>query len=115
MANWQRNIRLNPEWEQSKDGQITYQQLAAAIAKKLRALRPFKAELDDINEQLDTIASEFEGMADDASTSADDIDSVMHDLYDWGDMRLDGEWNGKRVCFVDTISGATPVALHQGN
>lgn len=108
MANWQRTVRLNPEWGQAKDSEITPQQLAAAIAKKLRAIRPFKSELDDLNETLDEIASEFEEMGKDGGTTTDDVDMLMHDLYDWGDIRLDSDWNGKRACFIDTMALPRP-------
>lgn len=104
MSNWQRTIRLNPEWSQAKDGEITHKQLAAVIAKRLRALTPFKAELDDLNEELDELADEFEWLAERVDTNADDIDNAMHSLYNWGDQRLDGEWNGKKVCWIDTNS-----------
>jgi hypothetical protein len=104
MANWQRTVRLNPEWGQAQEGEITYQALAASIVKKLRLLRPFKAELDDINEGLDEIVTEFECLAESADTNVSDIDCVMHDFYDWGDIRLDGDWNGKKVCFIDTFA-----------
>ena len=113
MANWQRTVRLNPEWDQASRGEITPQQLATAIAKKLRAVRPFKSELDDLNETLDEIATEFEEMGTDASITTDDIDDVMHGLYDWGDIRLDDSWNGKRVCFIDTMSRAPAVASEE--
>ena len=104
MANWQRHIRLNPEWSQAKDGEVGYQQLATVIAKRLRGLTPFKAELDDINDELAEIADEFEWLGENADTTADDIDSVMHSLYNWGDQRMDSEWNGKKVCWIDTTS-----------
>jgi hypothetical protein len=104
MSNWQRHVYLNPEWEKAKDGEISHQELAAALAKKLRALRPFKSELDDLNDELAELVDEFEALAENSDTGADDIDSVMHSLYNWGDQRLDGDWNGKKVCWIDSIT-----------
>ena len=110
MANWQRKIILNPEWDQAKDGEISYQELAAVITKRLRALKPFKAELDDLNEELTEIADEFEWLGASADTNVAAIDDLMHRLYDWGDQRLDGDWNGKKVCWVDTLTSVSSAA-----
>ena len=110
MANWQRRVRLNPEWDKARDGEITYQQLAVVIAKRLRALRPFKAEFDNLNEELAEIADEFEWLGTNAGTAAKDTDGVMHSLYDWGDQRLDDNWNGKKVCWIDTLTSVSAEA-----
>jgi hypothetical protein len=104
MANWQRHLYLNPEWQQAKDGSITIQALAAVIAKRLRALRPFGERDEDLNEKRDEIAEEFEYIAKTPDATRDDFDNWMCDLYDWGDTRLEQVWNGKKVCWVDTMS-----------
>lgn len=101
MANWQRKLRLQPEWGQRQDNEITAHQLAAAIARKLRALRPFHDE--SIDDERDEIADEFDAFSRDAEADVDDFDDVMTRLYDWGDIRLDDNWNGKKVCWVDSI------------
>jgi len=104
MANWQRHIYLNPEWQQAKDGEITIQALAAVLAKRLRALKPFGVRDEDLNEKRDEIAEEFEYIAKTPTATRDDFDNWMEELYDWGDTRLEQGWTGKKVCWVDTMS-----------
>ena len=110
MANWQRTIRLNPEWDQAIDGEITCQQLAASIAKKLKSIAPFGSDRADVNDELAELIERFDSSADDKTTDIPSIDYAMCDLYDWGDISLDGEWNGKKVCFIDTFSAAKETA-----
>jgi hypothetical protein len=104
MANWQRTLRLNPEWEQAQEHEISTQELAGAVATKLKLLKPFKAEWDDINTERDDIADEFLNLAEDEAATQQNFNYVMQSLYDWGDQRLDGDWNGKKVCWIDTMS-----------
>ena len=104
MAQWQRKLLLNPEWDQAQDDLISTQELAKSVATKLRALRPFKAGLDDINDERDEIADNFENLAEDKTATQQDFNSIMEDLFNWGDQRLDGEWNGKKVCWIDHMT-----------
>ena len=102
MANWQRRIHLNPEWEQAQEEKISPQELAAVIAKRLKALTPFKDEYPE-QQRLDLV-DDFEAAAEDAYLTVRDFDYLMNELYDWGDMRLDDNWNGKKVCWIDTMT-----------
>lgn len=102
MADWQRRLKLLPEWDQAQDGEITIQTLARVTTTRLRALEPFNiAEIDDEREE---IAEQFEAIAEDADADISDFDSVMHDLYEWADTRLSGsDFGGKKVCWVETF------------
>jgi seryl-tRNA synthetase len=103
MANWQRTLRLNPEWDQAQEHLITTQELARSVAAKIRAMRPFMGELENLTDEVVEIADELEGLAEDQSATQQDFNCVMQSLYDWGDQKLDENWNGKKVCFVDTM------------
>jgi hypothetical protein len=105
MANWQNVIRLQPEWGQAKSGEISVASMAAVIAKKLRALSKSGRHLDDHREELEDLIDEFEDLSRDPMAVDDDLDGLMGQLYDWGDRRLDNDWNGKKLCWIDTISG----------
>jgi hypothetical protein len=104
MANWQRKLVLNPEWGQAQEHEISVQQLARSVATKLRALKPFKAEFDDINEGREEITENFEALAEDETATQANFNSALEDLFNWGDQRLDGDWNGKKVCWIDTMT-----------
>jgi hypothetical protein len=107
MADWQRTLRLNPEWDQCKADEITLQQCAASIAVKLRALAPFSDDpLHPLewDSERDELTERFEGLAGDETATSDEFNSIMDDLYDWGDTRMEPRWNGKKVCWIDTMS-----------
>lgn len=104
MAKWQRKIYLQPHWHQASEHEISIQELAGVVAKKLRGIVPFKVE-DIESKRLDLVA-EFEWLAKSPDSDREDFDFWMEELYDWGDTRLDNEWNGKKVCWIDIITGA---------
>ena len=101
MAGWQRKLKIKKEWRQSEDGAITPQQLAAIIADRLAALAVFGDE--EIDDTRDELVDEFRSLSEDPAADSDDFDCVMVDLYDWADISLDGHWNGKKVCWVETF------------
>lgn len=103
MAQWQRTLKLHPELKHLHEYEIAPAEFAKAIAAKLRALAPFSDE--DINAKRDELAEDFDDLAKDENTTMGDLDHVMDDLYDWGDTRLDSDWNGKKVCWIDSFSG----------
>lgn len=113
MADWQRKLILNPEWDQAQENEIATQELARSIAVKLRALEPFSDNSLRPNEwdaERDEIAETFEALAADKNATQSDFNRVMQGLYDWGDTRMDAQWNGKKVCWIDTMSNAPAKA-----
>lgn len=116
MAQWQRKILLNPEWDQAKDGTISNQLLALSIANKLRALKPFGGEDADLDDSREDIIADFESMSRDATLTTSEFDNQMGALFDWGDQTIGGSgWNGKKACWIDTMSPAnkSPAAALQ--
>jgi hypothetical protein len=113
MADWQRKIYLNPEWEQAKTGDITLQSLAASIARKLGKVKDFSRDRmtdpNPLDDERDEIVERFKDLAAEIDPSREDLDDVMIDLYDWGDTRLDDQWPGKKACWIDTISRRPPL------
>lgn len=104
MADWQRKLILNPEWDQAQEHEISTQELARSVAVKLRALKPFGTSLAELNDERDGIAEEFDDLAANKSATQQDFNYAMQSLYDWGDQRISPEWNGKKVCWVDTMT-----------
>lgn len=76
-------------------------ELAGTVAERLAALAPFPGE-DDINEERDEIVGEFELLSEDPDATVEEFDEIMWRLYDWGDTKLDGHWNGKKCCWIET-------------
>lgn len=106
MADWQRKLKLNPEWDQCKEGEITPQELAASIAAKLEKLEKFNNEY--VDGQLDDLICEFQYLSKDTLENLEEIreefDEIMNQLYDWGDIKLSGGFfDAKKVCWIDTF------------
>lgn len=106
MANWQLHLKMQPEWSMALEGEITHQELAGTIAKRLKELRDIGSARAD-RERVE-IADDFEALSTDPWSDEDDFDHLMDMLYDWGDMSLDDKWNGRKVCWIDTIGAREP-------
>jgi hypothetical protein len=114
MANWQRTIKLQPEWGKADRREITAQDLARSIASKLRIVADLR--LPELNDERDFIADEFAEFAADNTGDFDDLDELMERLYDWGDTHIGGKFfDAKKVCWIDTISPASPPAALSHN
>lgn len=99
MANWQRRLDIRDVWDKAGK-EMTVQELAAVIAKRLKALNPFGDE--DIDNQRDEMVEGFQSFSDDKEGTKDEFDSLMSELYDWGDIALDSAWPPKKVCWIAT-------------
>lgn len=101
MAKWQRKLYVGDVWKAAQDGEITIQSLSKIVATRLRKMHSMSDA--DLEERRIELAEWFEDLADDQNATSDDFDSLWNELYDWGDTALDDHWNGKKVCWIDTI------------
>ena len=102
MSNWQRVLDIKDAWQSASDSEISPQELAAVISRKLRSLRDFGDSV--IDDKKEEIAGWFDCLADDDEATTGDFDSVMGELYDWADVQIDGDvFNAKKVCWVKTF------------
>lgn len=108
MAKWERQLRLHPEWRQAQDDELEYQELARVIAKRLDNLAPFTGEQNDIEFQKTELVDAFVDASRDPDLGVEEFDSLMDALYDWGDISLDGKWNGRKVCWIDSAGIMQP-------
>ncbi len=101
MANWQRHLDLKLAWQQALNKDITIQQLAKITAKQLKALKPFNDP--NIEEEKDDLVEQFEMLADNLDADTDEFDYIMQDLYNWGDIKISGDFfDAKKVCWIKT-------------
>ena len=108
MANWQRVLKLGPEFVKARDGELPIWELARVTAGRLKAIAPIDDALDAEREDL---IYDFELIAKDRDdASREEFDDVMARLYDWADTPLDGEWNGKKLCWIDTRASGEAIA-----
>lgn len=104
MADWQRKINLNPEWSQCKAGEITLQECARSIVVKLQAVAPFSStDCILIDAEREELIERFADIGAETDPDRYEFDGLMTDLYDWGDTALDSKWNGKKVCWIETM------------
>jgi hypothetical protein len=82
MAQWNYKLDVKEPWRQRQEGEITIQQLAATVAKRLVKV-DFRDE--DINFDRDDFVDELLGLSEDTSATADDFDDVLARLYDFAD------------------------------
>lgn len=102
MAQWQRKLDIKEAWQDAKNGRITYQSLCGTIAEKLKQIEPFESE-ESIEEERLELVDWFNDLSKTEVIKADDVDNAYGSLCDWGDTKLDDNWNGKRVCWIGTM------------
>lgn len=108
MANWQRRLDVKDVWKQAKANLITPAKLAAVIADRLEALKPFGEGYfnqygHDLDEDKEQIVTDFRGIAEDEDATFDGFDVVWNELYNWGDIELDKNWPRAKVCWIGTF------------
>lgn len=105
MIKWQRILDLTPQWAMAVDESITVSHLAGVIANRLDKLESFKDENIDLEKEL--IIIKFEEYKNEAEEDKNIFDTIMSDLYDWGDWAI-GEHSsflsGKKVCWIKTMA-----------
>ncbi len=97
MANWQNRLDLKDLWEGERKGELTTQQVAKEVAKRIRAMRVYKKYEDELEE----IATNFEYCEEDL----DEFNDYLEDLYVWGDTPLPtpkGQMQ-KKLCWIKTF------------
>jgi len=100
MANWINKLDLSDVWDKANDYEISVQELAGTIAKRLSNIN--KGLDEDLIWLRDNLVDEFERMAEDEEAEQVDFNYAMEDLYDWADTPLDSNWAGKKVCWIET-------------
>ena len=103
MANWQLKLQLGDVYHSG----LPIPKLAKTVAERLAALKIDALMLlaaSDLEDVREDIVLGFLALASDPDADADDFDEVMERLYDWADTSLDDYWNGRKVCWVNTIT-----------
>lgn len=100
MSDWQRKLDFSAYTEKYDEGELSIQEFAKIIAEKQKSLRKFNDY--DVDSKLEEIIRSFEDLAEDEEGLDDEsnFNYLLNDLYDWGDISLDGKFGGKKVCWV---------------
>ena len=97
MANWQRHMSVEDVWE-TNDIHL----IARTAADRLEQVAPFE-DYPFIEDQRLELVEELRGLAADEDATISDFDELWNRVYDWGDISLDGTWNGRKVCWIATF------------
>ena len=96
MSNWLNRLELKDLWKAMDKNEITIQQLAKQVAKRIRRLKCYKAN----EEILEELAYNFENCEEDV----EEFDNWLSELYDFGDTPT-GDYNGTiadKLCWINT-------------
>lgn len=93
MSYWANRLDLKDIWKLRSEGKLTISQLACRIAKRIRALKCYKEQIDTLEE----IAEQFEYCGEDV----EEFDNYLEELYDWGDIPI-GQTPFKKMCWIAT-------------
>lgn len=97
MSDWQNKLDLKDLWKSWDEGDISIKEVAQTVAKRIRAMKCFATQ----EETLEDIAENFEACDNDVS----EFDNILGDLYDWGDILVDGSgkfFQHKKMCWIAT-------------
>ena len=97
MANWQRYMSVADVWDTQN-----IQLVSRTAAERLKALIPFYGYPFIEDKRLDLVEELLE-ISNDSDATVAEFDNVWNRVYDWGDISLDNEYNGKKVCWIATI------------
>jgi len=106
MANWQMNIELNDFWHKYP-GELSLQQVAQKLIERLNSVKPEVAKrFPDYLDEFSECIEDLEPFAEDPDMDIDSFDYALEALYDWADIKLDDEWNGKKLCWINTFGSS---------
>lgn len=103
MAQWQMKLKVKDFYHEYPDS-LTIQDVAQKMSERIDEKLPFvKSHFPDYLDDLEEIYMQFRDLSEDPEADGDMFDWIMEDLYNWADTSLDGEWNGKKLCWVETM------------
>jgi hypothetical protein len=106
MAQWQMKLELKDIMQKIRSKEFTLQDGAKEIIKRLEKLRPVvETKFVDYLTDFEDVIEDFKVFAEDDSINDEDeeFDYRLSNLYDWGDISLDNEFGGKKMCWINNF------------
>lgn len=121
MADWQFKIDIKDEWRTIDDKlengeEIEYTDWDRLVTKIISSLDDIKINIEKnplsyprfLISDIDEISDDFRNFmmlfaTDDNAIATEEIDYIMDDLYDLGDLSLDGKLFGKKFIWIGTF------------
>lgn len=101
MAIWKTTLYLSDVWSKTDDGELPINTLAKIIADRLQALGEFSNQ--EVEDEKQFLVENFQHLSQETFVDCEDFDEEMSRLYDWADIPLDNNCNGKKVCWIKTF------------
>lgn len=110
MANWVRKLDLSDLFEKSTengyygDDALSIPEIAEQTSERLKRIKYTKSDSSDferMNERIEEIAGWFEDVCNDGE-GCEGYNSVLAELYDFGDTPLDNNFGGKKALWIAT-------------
>jgi len=95
MSKWMHTLNIATEWKASNDDESLVYKTAEAIVRKLKA---FHIQDDSA---LEAVIENFDDIASNPESGYDEFNYCMTGLYDWADIKLDNNWNGRANCWIE--------------
>ena len=107
MANWLKTLDLGDVMEVDEDDSSSLSDFCKVVSERLKPLtHPLWP--DWVAEWKDSLVEDFFELHASEVDDVHDVDEQLRDLYEWGDISLDGKVGGKKVCFIETMDRNDP-------
>jgi hypothetical protein len=106
MSRWQLRLEIKDIMEKMRSDEFTLQDGAKEIIKRLETFRPIiEKKFADYLYEYEEAIEEFEIFAEDEGMNdeTEEFDYRLERLYDWGDMPLDSNFGGKKMCWINNF------------
>ena len=105
MANWQLKLDIAEFYHKYPD-ELSLQEVAKKVSNAMKELEPtVKLRFRNMQSDFENIIDSFDELSNDEQAEVNQFDSIMDDLYDWGDTALDNDFAGKKLCWINTFGG----------
>ena len=91
MAHWVKKIDLKDVWNKAENEEISILELTKVIVERISVIHYSKKDsesFEKLNQDLEEIIGWFEDLIEDENEDADEFDSVLSELYDFGDRTI---------------------------
>lgn len=120
MANWQYKLELKDFYHRYPD-ELSLQDVADGVVQRIGLLlKEIREEpknsrtpsiknlyREDMLELADNLEYDilplFEALVEEESEDVEDFDYAMEELYAWADTKLEPDWDGAKMCWIETF------------
>ena len=107
MSQWQMKLEIKDVMQKLRSNEFTLQSGAKEIINRLEVLRPVvENKFADYLSEFENVIDDFKVFAEDESMNEENesFDYALDNLYDWGDIKLDGDYiGGKAMCWINNF------------